>query len=73
MIKKLIFKLKAYYKDEKIAGVRTTYGEGRVVTIGSHPETSTFWKRFKGLKDPDGSDQKLAGEQMKWAVEKDNN
>ncbi len=48
------------YEDGKIAAIESTYGKGRVAVSGFHPEQSKFWKWWRRVRDPDGSDRDFA-------------
>lgn len=51
-----------------IAAVTADYGAGRVAVNGFHAEATKFWKFKSRLKDPDGSDQGLIIQSMRWAA-----
>lgn len=58
----------ATYPDGRAAGIRTAYGQGRVVVVGPHPEAPPEWRTDQDLDDPDGLDYDLVDETLGWAM-----
>lgn len=58
----------SYGEPTSVSAVTANYGKGRVAVNGFHSEATRFWKFKSRLKDPDGSDQHLAGSSMRWAA-----
>jgi len=54
-------------EDYYAAAARGTFGEGRVIVTGFHPEAPNLWRRIFGLKDPDGEDSSYAERMIEWA------
>jgi hypothetical protein len=61
-------KIIATYDDGKTAGVELEYGKGKIAVIGLHPEAGFWWKLFKGIIDPDGSDRWFAIDMISYAT-----
>jgi len=57
----------ASYDSGEIAAVRAFFGKGRVFVSGPHPEAPLIWTEEDGIKDPDGIDQDLAVQMVRWA------
>jgi glutamine amidotransferase-like uncharacterized protein len=53
-----------FQADDLPAAISTTFGRGRVVVTGAHPEAFQFWKTDGNLNDEDGEDHDLAEEMM---------
>lgn len=58
----------ATYGSGAVATARTKYGKGRVYITGLHPEAPLRWTQEDGLVDPDGIEQDLAAEMVRWAA-----
>lgn len=57
----------ANYRNGEIAAVESTYGAGRVVVSGFHPEVPRWWKKVTRMFDADGSDHDIAVKMIKKA------
>lgn len=58
----------AKYETGAAAALRTTFGKGRVWVTGLHPEAPLRWTVEEDMTDPDGIEQDLAAEMVKWAA-----
>jgi glutamine amidotransferase-like uncharacterized protein len=58
----------ATYATGAAAAVRTEYGKGRVWVTGLHPEAPLNWSTDDGVVDPDGTEQHLAAQMVRWAA-----
>lgn len=56
-----------YYSTGQVASVEETFGKGRVVVSGFHPEVPGWFKKLARTFDQDGSDYDIAIEMMKRA------
>lgn len=56
------------YADGAIAAARASVGLGRIYVSGPHPEAPLWWAQVDRVADPDGSDQVLAVEMIRWAA-----
>ena len=57
----------ASYESGYTAAVRAFFGKGRVFVSGPHPEAPLVWTEEDGIFDPDGIDQDLAVQMVRWA------
>ncbi len=57
----------ASYDSGYSAAVRALFGRGRVFVSGPHPEAPLIWTEEDGVRDPDGVDQDLAVQMVRWA------
>jgi len=57
----------ATYEAGDGAAVRAFFGKGRVFVSGPHPEAPRIWTEEDGIRDPDGIDQDLAVQMVRWA------
>ncbi|MBU6153212.1 MAG: hypothetical protein KGP28_02815 [Bdellovibrionales bacterium] len=57
----------ARYDTGYAAAVRAFFGKGRVFVSGPHPEAPLFWTQEDGIMDPDGIEQDLAVQMVRWA------
>lgn len=60
----------ATYESGAVAAARTQFGKGRVFITGLHPEAPKRWTQEDGITDPDGTEQGLAAEMVRWAASK---
>jgi len=65
----------AYYQEalgrfeaKRIMAMRGRYGKGRVFVSAVHPEAPADWRKYYGLQDPEGTEQDLAQEMIRWAA-----
>lgn len=63
-------KILARYSDGSIAAISTSYGRGRVILTGPHPEATPEWLEEDNLIDPDGDDINLAEQLIELAFER---
>lgn len=57
-----------YFTTNTINAIETTYGKGRISVSGTHPEAPQWWYDDARLVDPDGLDNQLAADMIKWAA-----
>ncbi len=62
--------LATFVADGLPATIETTFGKGRVVVSGAHPEATYAWKSEGGLVDEDGPDFDLAIDMVRKALPK---
>jgi glutamine amidotransferase-like uncharacterized protein len=56
----------ARYPNGQVAAAKSVYGQGRIFVTGLHPEAPADWREYYQMQDPDGLDQDLAVEMLKW-------
>ena len=59
-----------YETNNKINGLETTFGQGRISVTGTHPEAPKWWYEDAHINDGDGLDHELAANMIKWAAKK---
>jgi Biotin-protein ligase, N terminal len=59
-----------YETNNKINGLETTFGLGRISVTGTHPEAPKWWYEDAHINDADGLDHELAANMIKWAAKK---
>jgi len=57
-----------YHTTNAINAVETTYGKGRISVTGTHPEAPQWWYDDVRILDPDGLDNQIAADMVKWAA-----
>jgi glutamine amidotransferase-like uncharacterized protein len=57
-----------YAKTNQVAGVKTSFGNGRVSVTGMHPEAPAWW--FEGIPGTHATSWDLGVDMMKWATTK---
>lgn len=57
-----------FYDSGEIASVESSFGKGKVVVAGFHPEVPTWFKKLTRKFDQDGADFDIAVEMMKRAM-----
>jgi glutamine amidotransferase-like uncharacterized protein len=60
----------ATYASGAAAAIRTTFGKGRVWVTGLHPEAPLRWTQEEEMEDPDGTEQSLAADMVRWSASK---